>query len=106
MAARSNAWVCGRPLAEIVGSNPTGGMGVCLLWVLCLPGRSLCLGLITRPEESYIVSCVSECDREALIMRQWPTGGFRATERKNCYNECDDNCQYHGSRPSSVPETE
>jgi len=22
--------------AEIVGSNPTGGMDVCLLWVLCV----------------------------------------------------------------------
>ena len=26
MAARSKAWVCGRSPAEIVGSNPTGGM--------------------------------------------------------------------------------
>ena len=37
MAARSKAWtqiiwawVCGRSPAEIVGSNPTGGMSVCL----------------------------------------------------------------------------
>jgi hypothetical protein len=26
VAARSNAWVCGRSLAEIAGSNSTGGM--------------------------------------------------------------------------------
>jgi len=25
---RSKAWVCGRSLAEIMGSNPTGGMDV------------------------------------------------------------------------------
>ena len=31
MAARSKAWVCGRSPAEIVGSNPTGGMGACPL---------------------------------------------------------------------------
>ena len=31
LAARSKAWVCGRSLAEIAGSNPAGGMGVCLL---------------------------------------------------------------------------
>jgi len=31
LAARSNAWVCGRSPAEIVGSNPTGDMDVCLL---------------------------------------------------------------------------
>jgi hypothetical protein len=29
-------WVCGRSLAGIVGSNPAGGMDVCLLWVLCV----------------------------------------------------------------------
>jgi hypothetical protein len=30
-AARSKAWVCGRSLAGIMGSNPAGGMDVCLL---------------------------------------------------------------------------
>jgi hypothetical protein len=30
-AARSKAWVCGRSLVGIVGSNPAGGMDVCLL---------------------------------------------------------------------------
>jgi hypothetical protein len=29
-----------------------------------LSGRGLCDGLITRPEESYRVCGVSECDRE------------------------------------------
>ena len=36
MAARSSAWVCGRPPSGIVGSNLTRGMEVCLLWVLCV----------------------------------------------------------------------
>jgi hypothetical protein len=31
VAARSKAWVYGRSPAEIVGSNPTGGMDACLL---------------------------------------------------------------------------
>ena len=31
VAARSKAWVCGRSLAGIVGSNPAGDMNVCLL---------------------------------------------------------------------------
>jgi hypothetical protein len=31
MAARSKAYVFGRSPAEIVGSNPPGGMDVCLL---------------------------------------------------------------------------
>ena len=34
VAARSKAEVCGRSPSEIVGSNPTGGMDVCLLGVL------------------------------------------------------------------------
>jgi hypothetical protein len=33
VAARSNAYACGRALAGIVGSNSTGGMDVCLLSV-------------------------------------------------------------------------
>jgi hypothetical protein len=31
VAMRSKAWVCGRSLARIVGSNPAGVMDVCLL---------------------------------------------------------------------------
>jgi hypothetical protein len=31
VAAQSKAQVCGRALARIMGSNPTGGMDVCLL---------------------------------------------------------------------------
>ena len=33
MAARSKAWVCGRSLVGIVGSNPTGSVDVCLFVV-------------------------------------------------------------------------
>jgi hypothetical protein len=41
-----------------------------------LSGRGLCVGLITCPEESYRLWCVSECDAEASIVRRpWPTGG-------------------------------
>jgi hypothetical protein len=31
VTVRSKAWVFGRSLTGIVGSNPTGGMDVCLL---------------------------------------------------------------------------
>ena len=40
-----------------------------------LSGRGLCVGLITRPEESYRLWCVVVCGREASIMRPWPIGG-------------------------------
>jgi hypothetical protein len=58
VAARSKAWVCGRSLARILGSNPTGGwMSVCC--ECCVrSGRGPCVGLITRPEESYRLWCV------------------------------------------------
>ena len=53
--------------AEIVGSNPTGAMDVCLS-VCCdccvLSGRGLCDGLITHPEESYKLWCVVVCNLE------------------------------------------
>ena len=34
VAARSKAYAYDRSPAEIVGSNPTGGVGICLLWGL------------------------------------------------------------------------
>ena len=52
VAARSKAWVYSRSPAEIVGSNPNGGMDACLLCRV-LSGRGLCDAMITRPEESY-----------------------------------------------------
>jgi hypothetical protein len=63
VAARSEAWVCGRALAGIVCSNPTGGMDVCPCTVFVLSGRGLCDGPILRPEKSYRMWCVSECDQ-------------------------------------------
>jgi len=54
VAARSKAWVCGRTLAGIAGSNTDDG-----IYVSCeccvLSGRGLCDGLIARPVESYRV---------------------------------------------------
>jgi hypothetical protein len=53
------AWVCGRWLPGIPGSNPAGAMDVSPLCVCCvLSGRGLCGWLIARPEESYRVGCV------------------------------------------------
>ena len=58
MVARSKAWVGGRSLAGIVGSNPAGGVDVCLWSVVCCQVEVSASGLITRPEESYRVLCV------------------------------------------------
>ena len=64
VAARSNAWVCGRPPAEIVGSNPTGAWMFVCCECCVFSGRGLCDELITRPEESYRLWCVFVCDLE------------------------------------------
>jgi hypothetical protein len=63
VAARSKAWVCGRALAGIVGSNPTGEAWFLSCTVFVLSGRGLCDGPIPRPEESYRLRCVSDCDQ-------------------------------------------
>ena len=82
VAARSKAWVCGRTPAEIMGSNPTGGMDVCCECCV-LSGRGLCDELITRPEESYRLWCVVVCDLETSRMRRpWPALGRSATGRR------------------------
>ena len=75
VAATSTARVSGRSSAGIVGSNPSGAW-MSLPYECCvLSGRSLCVGLITRPEGT--TECgVRECDRESSIMRRpLPTGG-------------------------------
>jgi len=54
VAAQSKAGLSGHPLAGSAGLNPAGG---CLLPLLS--GKDLCFGLITRPEESYRVWCLS-----------------------------------------------
>jgi hypothetical protein len=61
--------------AEIVGSNPTGGMDVCCECCV-LSGRGLCDELITHPVESYRLWRGVVCDLETSRMRRpWPTGG-------------------------------
>jgi hypothetical protein len=52
------AWVCVRSLAAIVGSNPTASWMSVSCDCCLLSGTSPCVGLITRPEQSYRVWCV------------------------------------------------
>jgi len=69
IADPSDRKFCGRSFAEIVGSNPAGGMNVSLLWMLCvLSGRGLCDGPIPHPEESYGVLCVWELSGAAVTL--------------------------------------
>jgi hypothetical protein len=53
MAARSEAWVCSLSFDVIWDLNPAGCMDICVLRCCVWSGIVLCIGLITRPEESY-----------------------------------------------------
>jgi hypothetical protein len=49
-----------------------------------LSGGGHRVGLITRPEESYRMWCVFECDGETSILRRpWSTEGSCVMEKKN-----------------------
>ena len=58
---------CGSAAARLLGLRvriaPAAWMSVCCECCV-LSGRSLCDGLITRPEESYRLWCVVKCDLE------------------------------------------
>ena len=56
-------------------------MSVCWEWYV-LSGRGLCVGLITRPEESYRCVCITECDEPSIMRRPWPTGGLLHHSKK------------------------
>ena len=67
-------------LAGIVGLNPGG-----LMFLSCecrvSSERGLCIGLITRPEESYGVWCVNSVITALILRRPWSTGGFRTIKK-------------------------
>ena len=67
VAERFKAWICGRSLAGIAGSNPAGGMDVCLLRVLCVVCWQVEVCAMDRSlaRRSPTECDVSECDREA-----------------------------------------
>ena len=88
VAARSKAWVFGHPIAGIAGSNPTGGTAVrCECDVLS--GRGLCVGPITRPEESYRLWCVwvwSSSLNNTEALAQW--GGWGVMREGRIFSPC------------------
>ena len=80
MAARSKAYVCGRWIDGIAGSNPAEGIDIGLL---CVVGSGLCDVLISLSEETYgvcvcvcvcvclsVCVCVSVCDLETSTVRR------------------------------------
>jgi hypothetical protein len=84
VVARS-ASAAARLLRLWVQIPPVAWMSVCCECCV-LSGRGLCVGLITRPEESYRMWCVVVCDLETSWMRRpWPIGGCCAKRRKKIW---------------------
>jgi len=82
MAARINALVCDRSLVGIAGSNLAWAWtSVSCEWRV-LSGRSVWVGLITRPEESYRLWFLNMIVKPQMIRRAWTTGGCCAMENK------------------------
>jgi hypothetical protein len=65
VAVRSKAWVCGRSLTGIVGSNPTRGHGCLFLVSVVRCEVEVSATGWSLVERSPTECGVSECDREA-----------------------------------------
>jgi hypothetical protein len=83
MAAFSKARVCGRSLAVIAGSSPAGGVG-CLHFVSVVCSQKEAYTSASSLVQRNVTECgVSECDREASIMkRPWPSRSCCAMGKK------------------------
>ena len=87
VAARFKAWVFGRSLAGIVGSNPAGGIKsvvsvICCQVEISATGRKLVQG---SPTECV----VSECGhKSSTIRRPWLYGSCCPMVKKNYTNIC------------------
>ena len=72
VAARPETCVCGRSPAEIMGSNPTEGMGVCFLWVFCVEvSASGWLLIQRRPTDCGVSSWVWSWILDNEVLAHW-----------------------------------
>jgi len=76
------AWVCGRSLAWIASSNPDGSMDVSVM-IVVVKKRSLRRADHSSRGVLTSVVCLTECGREASIMRtRWPAKGYCAIGKR------------------------
>ena len=83
VAARYKAWSVA---ARLLGLRVRIMLYGCLFEYCVLPGRDLCVGLITRAEESYRLWCVVVCDREASTLRRPVHWGLSSHGGKGKFN--------------------
>ena len=85
VAVQSKAWVYGRSLPRIAGSNPAKGIDLWILWVLCIVHVRACATGWSLVQRSHIV-CVSlsmiTCNSQLLHLR-W--GGTISRTKKRTH---------------------
>ena len=84
MAARSKVQFCGRCVAGVAGSNPAGGMDICLLCVFLCCQVDVSASGLSLGQRSPTECGVSGCDLDASTFRwpclsRWSNGWLRAT---------------------------
>ena len=99
MAARSKAQVYGRSPAEVVGSNPTGGMDVCLLWVLC------CQAEVSATDWSLAQRSLTDCGAPLCVIKKprkrggySPAGGLQNTNPQWVVATVEKNAMQFGNK--------
>jgi len=86
VVALSNAWVCGRSVAGIVGSTPPGPWMTVSFECCVLSGRGVSRGLVARPKDPYSMWCVWMWLWSLDNGGRWPTRGCCAIEIINKYD--------------------
>ena len=76
VAARSKAQGYGRSPAEIVGSNPTGDIDVCLLWVLLC-----CQVEVSATDRSLVQRSPTDCGASLCVIKKPRTRGGNSPAR-------------------------
>ena len=90
VTARPKGWVCCRLFGGTAGSNPAGGMDVCLLRNFSFRYKSIHRGYHSSGGVMRSVACF-ECDREAsIVKRPWPTGVIAPWEKSYFYEGIKD----------------
>jgi len=85
VTARSKALVCGRSPFKTEGSNSSGGMEVCLLWVVCIV-RQRSLWRTGQSSRGVLPTVVPRCVRSRNLMNDEVLahdGGCHAKNKQN-----------------------
>jgi len=83
IADTSGRAVCGRSPAEIVGSNPTGEMNICLLWALCVV-RQRSLRQADHSSREVLPTVVCRCVWSSNLVNEEALAHWGLLHQKKC----------------------